>query len=76
MTRTVAFGLAGPPRAGQRAGALRFQDALERVIRRQVAAVGRMYSGEDRMEGAQVFAERRDPVWRGASVLNLTHVSH
>jgi hypothetical protein len=36
---------------------------MERVIRRKVAAVGRVYSSEDRMEGA--FAEKRDPVWEG-----------
>ncbi len=49
--------------AGQRAEALQFQDGLKRVIKRQVAAVGRVYAGEDRMEGA--FAEKRDPVWEG-----------
>ncbi len=43
------------------AEALQFQDGLKRVIRRHVAAVGRVYSGEYRMERA--FAEKRDPVW-------------
>jgi hypothetical protein len=34
---------------------------MERVIGRQVARVGRVYSGEDRMEGAPVFSEKWDP---------------
>jgi hypothetical protein len=51
MTKAVAFGLAGLPRAGQRAGALLFWDALERVIGRQVAGVGRVYSSDERMLG-------------------------
>ena len=45
---------------------LGFRDALERVVRRQVAAVGRVYSGEDRMEGALVFAEKRDLALAGS----------
>ncbi len=49
--------------AGQRDGALRFQDAMERVIRRKVAAVDRVYSTEGRMEGAREFAEKRHPAW-------------
>jgi hypothetical protein len=60
MTKTVAFGLAGPPRAGQRAGALRFRDAVERGAGCQVAGVDGVFSSENRMQGAQVFAERRD----------------
>ncbi len=56
MTKAFAFGRAGLPRAG----ALRLKDAPERVIRRQVAAVDGVFSSENRMQGAQVFAERRD----------------
>jgi hypothetical protein len=38
---------------------------MERVIRRKVAAVGRVCSSEDRMEWARVFAEKLDRVWKG-----------
>jgi crotonobetainyl-CoA hydratase len=47
------------------AEALRFQDALNRVTKRQMATVDRLYSSEDNLEGARAFAEKRDPVWRG-----------
>ena len=47
------------------AEALRFQDALNRVTKRQLATVDRLYSSEDQREGARAFAEKRDPVWKG-----------
>jgi crotonobetainyl-CoA hydratase len=47
------------------AEALRFQDAMNRVTKRQLATVDRLYSSEDQREGARAFAEKRDPVWRG-----------
>ena len=47
------------------AEALRFQDALNRVTKRQLATVDRLYSSEDQLEGARAFAEKRDPVWQG-----------
>jgi crotonobetainyl-CoA hydratase len=47
------------------AEALRFQDALNRVTKRQLATVDRLYSSEDQLEGARAFAEKRDPVWKG-----------
>lgn len=43
----------------------RFQDMLNRVARRQLRTVDRLYSSEDQLEGAKAFAEKRDPVWRG-----------
>jgi crotonobetainyl-CoA hydratase len=47
------------------AEALRFQDALNRVTKRQLATVDRLYGSEDNREGARAFAEKRDPVWQG-----------
>ena len=47
------------------AEALRFQDALNRVTKRQMATVDRLYSSADQLEGARAFAEKRDPVWLG-----------
>lgn len=47
------------------AEAMRFQDALNRITRRQFATVDRLYSSEDQKEGALAFAEKRNPVWTG-----------
>ena len=47
------------------AEALRFQDALNRITRRQMPTVDRLYSSEDQLEGLNAFAEKRDPVWKG-----------
>jgi crotonobetainyl-CoA hydratase len=47
------------------AEAMRFQDALNRITKRQFATVDRLYSSEDQLEGARAFAEKRDPVWKG-----------
>jgi crotonobetainyl-CoA hydratase len=47
------------------AEAMRFQDALNRVTRRQFATVDTLYGSEDLLEGQNAFAEKRDPVWKG-----------
>ncbi len=47
------------------AEALRFQDALNRVTKRQLVTVDKLYSSEDQLEGARAFAEKREPVWKG-----------
>ncbi len=47
------------------AEALRFQDAMSRITKRQFPTVDKLYSSEDLLEGARAFAEKRDPVWKG-----------
>lgn len=44
---------------------MKFQDALNKVSKRQLASVDRLYSSEDQLEGARAFAEKREPVWKG-----------
>ena len=44
---------------------MRFQDALNRVSKRLLPTVDRLYSSDDQLEGAKAFAEKRDPVWKG-----------
>ena len=63
---------AGPPlvfaaikEVVREAEAMRAQDALSRVGKRQFPAVDRLYDSADQQEGARAFAEKRDPVWRG-----------
>jgi len=47
------------------AEALTFQDAMNRLTRRQLATIDALYGSEDSLEGARAFAEKRDPVWKG-----------
>ena len=41
------------------------QEAFNRVTKRKLAAVDKLYSSEDQLEGARAFAEKRKPVWQG-----------
>ncbi len=43
----------------------KFQDAMNRITRRQLPTVDALYASEDNAEGARAFAEGRDPVWKG-----------
>ncbi|WP_146585770.1 carnitinyl-CoA dehydratase [Puniceibacterium confluentis] len=42
-----------------------FQDALNRITKRQFPTVDALYASQDQKEGARAFAEKRNPVWRG-----------
>jgi crotonobetainyl-CoA hydratase len=44
---------------------MRFQDAMNRITKRQFETVDRLYASEDQIEGAVAFSEGRDPVWKG-----------
>lgn len=44
---------------------MKFQDALNKITKSQLATVERLYRSEDQLEAARAFAEKRDPVWKG-----------
>ena len=44
---------------------MKFQDALNRITRRQFATVDKLYGSEDLKEGFNAFTQKRDPVWKG-----------
>ena len=44
---------------------MKFQDALNKISKRQFRTVDILYGSDDQLEGSVAFAEKRDPVWKG-----------
>jgi len=69
MARLIASGpplvMAAIKEVVREAEDMKFQDALNRITKRQFPTVDRLYGSEDLQEGFRAFAEKRDPVWKG-----------
>lgn len=70
--KTAALLASGPPlvyaaikEIVREAEDMKFQDAMNRITKSQLATVETLYLSEDQLEGARAFAEKRDPAWKG-----------
>ncbi len=62
----------GPPlvfaaikEVAREAESMTFQQAMNKITKRQFPTVDVLYDSADQLEGAKAFAEKRDPVWTG-----------
>ena len=43
----------------------KFQDAMNRIVKRQLTTFDTLHGAEDMLEEFNVFAEKRDTLWNG-----------